>query len=48
MTATPGEIILCHMNRPESGVRDGLKAALPRLRDKGARFVRLPEALGAE
>jgi len=48
LAATPGAIILCHMNHPESGVRDGLKAALPRLRDKGARFVRLSEAMGAE
>jgi peptidoglycan/xylan/chitin deacetylase (PgdA/CDA1 family) len=44
LAAKPGEIILCHMNRPKSGTRDGLKAALPRLRDKGARFVRLSEA----
>lgn len=44
LTARPGAIILCHMNRPASGTRDGLRAALPRLRDKGARFVRLSEA----
>jgi len=44
LTASPGAIILCHMNRPQSGTREGIKAALPRLRDKGARFVRLSEA----
>jgi peptidoglycan/xylan/chitin deacetylase (PgdA/CDA1 family) len=38
-----GDIILCHMNKPESGAREGLQAALPRLLDRGARFVRLSE-----
>ncbi len=44
LAAKPGDIILCHFNHPESGTRDGLKAALPQLLERGARFVRLSEA----
>ena len=48
LAAKPGDIILCHMNRPESGTRDGLRAALPQLLEQGARFVRLSEAVAPE
>ena len=41
LAAKSGDIILCHMNHPESGTREGLKAALPQLLRKGAHFVRL-------
>ena len=43
LTAKPGDIILCHMNHPESGTREGLKAALPHLRAQGLHFVRLSD-----
>jgi peptidoglycan/xylan/chitin deacetylase (PgdA/CDA1 family) len=45
LSAKPGDILLFHMNRPKSGTRAGLKEALPRLLQRGARFVRLSEVL---
>lgn len=36
-----GEIVLFHMNRPEGQTAEGLKEALPLLRKKGFRFVKL-------
>jgi peptidoglycan/xylan/chitin deacetylase (PgdA/CDA1 family) len=41
--AQPGSIVLLHMNHPESGTLDGVRAALPTLRDRGLRFVLLSE-----
>jgi peptidoglycan/xylan/chitin deacetylase (PgdA/CDA1 family) len=41
--ARPGSIVLLHMNHPESGTLDGVRAALPTLRDRGLRFVLLSE-----
>lgn len=38
-----GEIVLFHMNRPEGWTAEGIKEALPRLREKGFRFVHLSE-----
>jgi len=40
----PGQIILCHMNQPQSGTAEGLKEAIPILLEKGYRFVTLEEA----
>jgi peptidoglycan/xylan/chitin deacetylase (PgdA/CDA1 family) len=48
LSAKPGDILLFHMNRPKSGTRDGLKEALPKLLQRGARFVRLSEVLSAD
>jgi peptidoglycan/xylan/chitin deacetylase (PgdA/CDA1 family) len=40
----PGSIVLLHANRPRSKASDGLRAALPALRARGVRFVRLDDA----
>lgn len=42
-TSTPGDIILCHMNHPESGTGAGIMAAVPELRKRGFRFVRMSD-----
>lgn len=42
--APKGAIILCHINRPESGTHAGLARAIPALLEKGVRFVSLEEA----
>lgn len=41
LKARPGDIALLHMNHPESGTAAGVMAALPELRKRGFRFVRL-------
>ena len=41
--AQPGSIVLLHMNHPESGTVDGVRAALPSLRQRGLRFVPLSQ-----
>jgi peptidoglycan/xylan/chitin deacetylase (PgdA/CDA1 family) len=41
--AKPGQIILCHMNQPESGTAEGLAEAVPCLLDKGYQFVTLDD-----
>lgn len=41
LKATPGSIIIAHMNHPEKETAEGLMQALPRLRKKGFRFVKL-------
>lgn len=41
--APNGAIILCHINRPESGTYKGLARAIPALLEKGVRFVSLEE-----
>lgn len=43
ISARPGDILLGHMNHPESGTRDGLIRALPLLKAKGYAFELLPE-----
>lgn len=43
--ATPGSIVLCHMNQPGCGTAQGVAAALPRLTRAGFRFVRLSDYL---
>ena len=43
--AENGDIFLFHMNKPESGTREGLKRALPSLQEKGAVFIRLSDTL---
>ena len=45
LSSTPGSIILAHMNRPDRGTAEGINAALPKLRNRGFRFVRLSEYL---
>jgi peptidoglycan/xylan/chitin deacetylase (PgdA/CDA1 family) len=43
LKSTPGDIILCHMNHPESGTGAGIIAAVPELRDRGYHFVRMSD-----
>jgi len=43
LTAQPGEIIIAHMNHPEAGTGAGIIAAVPELRRRGFRFVRLSD-----
>lgn len=45
LSAQNGDIIVCHFNRPESGTREGLRAALPKLIEQGYTFVTLSQAL---
>lgn len=47
LAARTRDILLLHMNRPGSGTGEGLRAALPVLMRRGARFVRLSEAVPA-
>ena len=43
LSAQPGSIVLLHFNRPESGTAKGIMAAVPELRKRGFRFVKLEE-----
>ena len=43
VAAKDGDILLYHLNHPQSGTREGLKQALPLLLEKGCRFVRLSD-----
>ena len=43
LSATAGDIIIVHMNHPESGTRAGVMDAIPELLRRGLRFVRLSD-----
>lgn len=43
LQATPGSIIICHMNHPEGETFEGLQTALIELRNQGFRFVKLEQ-----
>lgn len=43
LEARPGDIVILHMNHPRSGTADGVMDALPELKKRGYRFVRLSE-----
>jgi peptidoglycan/xylan/chitin deacetylase (PgdA/CDA1 family) len=43
LKAEPGAIVIMHMNQPRSKTAEGLKEAIPALREKGLRFVKLSE-----
>jgi peptidoglycan/xylan/chitin deacetylase (PgdA/CDA1 family) len=43
LKSTSGDIILCHMNHPESGTGAGIIAAVPELRRRGFTFVRMSD-----
>lgn len=41
LEAEPGSIILAHMNQPQGETAEGIMAAVPKLRERGFRFVKL-------
>lgn len=43
LASAPGSIVILHMNHPESGTAEGVKAAVPELRNRGFRFVGLSD-----
>jgi len=43
LKAIPGDIALLHMNHPESGTGAGIIAAVPELKRRGFRFVRMSD-----
>ncbi len=43
LSSKPGDIIIAHMNHPEAGTGAGIIAAVPELRKRGFRFVRLSD-----
>jgi peptidoglycan/xylan/chitin deacetylase (PgdA/CDA1 family) len=43
LAARPGDIIIVHMNHPESGTGPGVMDAVPELKRRGFRFVRLSD-----
>ncbi|SHE95542.1 Peptidoglycan/xylan/chitin deacetylase, PgdA/CDA1 family [Seinonella peptonophila] len=43
LKAKPGSIVILHMNQPNGDTAEGLQAALPELRQKGFRFVKLEQ-----
>jgi peptidoglycan/xylan/chitin deacetylase (PgdA/CDA1 family) len=43
LRATPGDVILCHMNHPESGTGAGIIAAVPEMKRRGFSFVRMSD-----
>jgi peptidoglycan/xylan/chitin deacetylase (PgdA/CDA1 family) len=43
LSATNGDIVILHMNHPESGTAEGLIAAIPELQKRGFRFVHLSD-----
>lgn len=43
LSATAGDIIIAHMNHPESGTAEGIMAAIPELKRSGFRFARLSD-----
>lgn len=43
LKAVPGDIALLHMNHPEAGTGEGIIAAVPELKKRGFRFVRMSD-----
>ena len=43
LASKPGAIVILHMNHPGKGTAEGVKAAVPLLKDRGFRFVDLAE-----
>lgn len=43
LSSKPGDIIIAHMNHPEAGTGAGIMAAVPELKRRGFRFVRLSD-----
>lgn len=45
LKASQGDIVLCHMNRPEGQTAEGVMAAIPILRKRGFKFARLDQCV---
>jgi len=43
LSSAPGSIVILHMNHPEGGTAKGVEAAVPELRKRGFRFVKLSD-----
>ena len=43
LTSKPGDIIIAHMNHPEAGTGAGIIAAMPELKKRGFKFVKLSD-----
>ena len=43
LKAGPGDVVIIHMNHPESGTAAGVMEAVPELKKRGFRFVRLSD-----
>jgi peptidoglycan/xylan/chitin deacetylase (PgdA/CDA1 family) len=43
LKALPGDIALMHMNHPETGTGEGIIAAIPELKKRGFKFVRMSD-----
>jgi peptidoglycan/xylan/chitin deacetylase (PgdA/CDA1 family) len=43
LSAVPGDIVILHMNHPQSGTAAGVMDAIPELKRRGFRFVRLSD-----
>lgn len=43
LASRPGDIVIAHMNHPEAGTGAGIMAAIPLLKKRGFRFVRLSD-----
>ena len=43
LAAKPGDIVIMHFNHPESGTAAGVMAAIPELKKRGYRFVKLSD-----
>ncbi|QOX78211.1 polysaccharide deacetylase family protein [Trichlorobacter lovleyi] len=43
LSSQPGDIVIAHMNHPEAGTGAGIMAAIPLLKKRGFRFVRLSD-----
>ncbi|MDD5085911.1 MAG: polysaccharide deacetylase family protein [Candidatus Omnitrophica bacterium] len=41
--SSAGSIVICHMNHPEKETREGVIAAIPELKKKGFKFVKLSD-----
>jgi peptidoglycan/xylan/chitin deacetylase (PgdA/CDA1 family) len=45
LSAKPGSIVICHFNHPEKETFAGVKQAIPILKEKGFRFVKLEDVV---
>lgn len=48
LSAKPGDIVLAHMNHPESDTAEGVVAAVPELKKQGFKFVKLEDVPGLQ